>query len=211
MLDALTSIVQSALIWCESCPCHGSLPTERIPPHVRQAWLQCPLRGCRAPELASGGFMNVLRSLADTGAGQLLSTLPRDVDAAQRATLLNEFERGRAHLLLVFAVRLEHWRQPPWNVFACAHMDASVSRSAVRRAIAAQPTSLLVQELQSQEIVPEARSYAEDGSNLHELPNLVRFLSKLLFCPIAERRVEGDHAQAGYQSLSFHVPTYLPP
>ena len=47
-----------------------------------------------------------------TSAGELLTTLPRDVDLRE-SILLREFERGRAHLLFVLSMRLDFWRSLP--------------------------------------------------------------------------------------------------
>ena len=200
MLQSLTHIVQSALGWCESCVCHGSLPVNDRTKKLQQQWRACPLRACRAPELAAGGFMQLLRRLSSTSAGHLLASLPRDLHPPDRAALLSEFERGRSHLLFVLGLRLEHWRHPPWSVFGCGHIDPQISKDFLRRHLAIESSHSLIQELQEQQLAAQAQAYIDgDGqgdSSLARLPRLTRFMAKLLFCPVAERLVEGDHAQA---------------
>ena len=198
MLETLTSMIQSALAWCEECPCHSELPRQSMPASSCRKWAQCPMRSCRAPELAAGGFMDVLRRVANSSAGHLLTKLPRDVSPVERAALFREYERGKAHLLFVLALRLDHWRHPPWSAFACAHLDSSISRRAVRKCLTVRATDHLSRQLQSGGVCLEAVRYTEDAADLGDLPALSAFLTKLLFCPVAERRVEGDHAQADF-------------
>lgn len=144
--------------------------------------------------------MQLLRRISSTSAGHLLASLPRDLDPPDRATLLSEYERGRSHLLFVLGLRLDHWRHPPWSVFGCGHIDPQISKDFLRRHLAIQSSHSLIQELQEQQLAAQAQAYIDgDGqgdSSLTRLPRLTRFMAKLLFCPIAERLVEGDHAQA---------------
>ena len=51
-------------------------------------------------------------------------------------------------------------------------------------------------ELQAGDLRAEVDRYLGEGETLSALHLLQRFLAKLCFCPTAERKVEGDHAQA---------------
>ena len=197
MLKILTDVVQTAMHWSESCPCHWGLDRRIAKVNkLQKQWLSCPLKGCRGPELASGGFLEVLRDLAETSAGQLLTQLPRDVGPAERATLLQEFERGRAHLLFVLSMRLEHWRHEPWKAFACGHFEDTKRKEAFQECLSMRPSHPLLQELHQPAMADEARQYITGAQpSVHELPLLSSFMAKLAFCPTAERAVEGDHAQ----------------
>ena len=76
----------------------------------------CPMRGPRAPEVLSVHCLG--------------SCSPR-LSHEQRALLTSDFERGRAHLLFLVTLRLGHWGEAPWAVFAAAHADPDIARMAV--------------------------------------------------------------------------------
>ena len=201
MLRYLAQVIKSCLHWAETCPCHGKLPHKDFPAKVKDVWAHCPLRGCRAPELAALEFHNLVRELNNTSAAELLSNLPRDISPASRATILQEFERGRAHLVFVLNLRLDHWRHPPYCVFGCAHLLPAVSKRFLRRCLDMPRSSQLLAELQQSPVREQAEQYLE-GADIEGLPDLLHFLGKLRYCPTAERAVEGDHAQAGSESVS---------
>ena len=202
MLQHLTSIITAATTWAESCPCHYKLEKlgksqagKRL--NLKKQWSKCPLRGCRSAELASGGFLDVLRGLSETTAGHLLTALPRDISFAERGVILQEYERGRSHLLFVFSVRLEFWQHAPWCIFQCGHMNPEIQKEGLRKCLSLPATHPLLVELQAPELSAEARAYVEGAEeSLASLTLLSRFAAKLLCCPTAERAVEGDHAQA---------------
>ena len=155
------------------------------------------MRGCKAPELAAGEFETMLRDLHNTNASELLSSLPRDISQASRAFILQEFERGRAHLVFVLTLRLQHWRDAPYCVFGCAHLSPEVSKRHLRRCLDMDMphASPLLTQLQQSPVREQAEQYL-DGASIQQLPDLLHFLGMLRYCPIAERAVEGDHAQA---------------
>ena len=201
MLESLTKMVQAALSWTESCICHGDLNFAELPGDIRKQVATCPLRGCRAPELAAGDFMSVLRQVSSTSLAHFMTTLPRDIEAAVRASLVDEYQRGKSHLLFVLSLRLQHWRLPPWSVFGCAHLNPRISKEFIQRSLRVASRHPLVVELQTGDLALQAQQYL-DGVALGDLRLLSQFLGKLLFCPVAERLVEGDHAQAGLASFA---------
>ena len=154
------------------------------------------MRGCRAPELTNGQLQKTLRELSTTNASRLLASLQRDLSAESRALLLQEFELGELQLTFPLNMRLGHWRHPPWCVFGCAHHDPAVSKRFLNRCLNMQPNTQLVAELQQPELLAQIQRYLDEDETLSNLPDLAKFLGKLYFCPVAERAVEGDHAQA---------------
>ena len=196
MLESFAKVIQGCLAWIESCPCHHELPEKEFSSNIKATWKKCPLRGCRAPEVAHGEFQILLRRLGAACASELLTLLPRDIAAASRALLLQDFERGRAHLMFIVSLRLDHWRQQPWCVFGCAHHDPAKSKACLQRCLQLPASTSLVAELQAPHMRDQIEQYLNDAA-LATLPDLRSFLGKLYFAPIAERAVEGDHAQAG--------------
>ena len=201
MLSGLATMIQSCLTWIEACPCHAELPSKEFSATIKAGWKACAMRGCRAPELANGDFQRMLRDLSAATASQLLANLQRELSEESRAILLQDFERGRQQFLFVCNLRLDHWRHQPWCVFGCAHKDATISKRFLRQCSNLQPRTKLVTELQQPELQLQVQAYLNDEAELGTLPLLAKFLGKLYFCPIAERAVEGDHAQAGSQGF----------
>ena len=76
---------------------------------MAKVWQRCPLRGCRAPDLAAGDLFEELQSVLDIRSQRLLANLPATLGPEQRADLLQEFERARSHLCFTFTVKLSHW------------------------------------------------------------------------------------------------------
>lgn len=197
VLDRLFDIVRACLVWAEGCPCHENLSADalNVPAKAEEAWARCPLRGRRAPELANGDFFKLLDALCERESHNVLCEMPSDITESDRAELLVEFEKGRAHLVFTMTLKLSHWSEPPWLVFAAAHHKASVSRAAVARSLRAQCTHERYLKLQSSEIADEARQYISDAApDVFELPALASYLGELRFAYTAERLVEGSHA-----------------
>ncbi|CAJ1388602.1 unnamed protein product [Effrenium voratum] len=198
MFEHLALCIQAALTWAESCPCHGHLLrkpwAEHIGSRIKAAWEKCPLRSCRGPELATGDFGEVLEELTQISAAALLTSLPGDISGSSRAELLQEFDRGRAHLVFAVSLRLQHWGTAPWVIFGCAHSEADKSKRCLRLCLDTPSDHRLFAQLQSTPIKEEAEQCIA-GRPLCELGNLAVFLGKLFFCPISERPVEGEHAQ----------------
>ena len=87
--------------WCESCPCHGGVVYGhswylRTKQYMKMAGISaeaadnlqtCPLKGCRAPELACGVHMEVLdEAIGVGGAMQVMRDLPRNPGSCARAS-----------------------------------------------------------------------------------------------------------------------------
>ena len=194
MLESLAKVIHGCLTWIEGCPCHWELwdmNEPRFPPDVQAVWRACPLRGCRAPEIAEGAFQRLLLDLSNKRASELLTTLPRELSPESRALLLQEFERARSHLVFMVSLRLDHWRKPPWCVFGCAHPSAHISKRFLRSCLELPADTPLVQRMREQVL-----QFLDDEAGVDALPLLANFLGRLYFCPVAERAVEGDHAQA---------------
>ncbi|CAE7354391.1 unnamed protein product [Symbiodinium sp. CCMP2592] len=198
MLESLARVIQGCLTWIEGCPCHWELwdiKDLEFPKDVQAVWRACPVRGCRAPEIAEGALKRLLLDLSNKRASELLTTLPRELSPESRALLLQEFERARSHLVFIVNLRLDHLRKPPWCVFGCAHPSANVRKRFLRTCLQIPADTPLVAELQERSMREQVLQFLDDEADLDALPLLAKFLGRLYFCPVAERAVEGDHAQ----------------
>ena len=121
------------------------------------------------------------------------------------AAILREFGRARQHLQLTFAIKFLHWRQLPWVLLGIARPDRAIARACGERALLLSASAS--QDARSHLIVPllcppdspscaELRSFVYQHIGLEHQPLLQRMCGKFLSTPIAERRVESQHAAA---------------
>ena len=200
MLESLAVVLQKCLAWAEGCPCHSNLelPAGQASDTLRRLWFTCPLRGCRAPELAAGDFFEVFRKNFQQSSAALLLSLPRDLSSEDRMNLLHDFESAKNHLHFVFRLRLAFWFDLPWKVYGCAHPNPAVHKKFLEDCLNATCEEVascpLLQELHCESVKAEVNQYLLEGRELATSAKLCRFLARLCFCPTAERAVEGDHA-----------------
>lgn len=207
-VDHIMAVVRDCLLWAESCPCHFRFHHHCVPAKLRRGWQECPLRGRRLPELAAGDFGNIVRQLLDISGVDILMGLPSSITAAQKATLLWEFELGKAHLTFAFTLKLTAMQEPPRLLHALAHHSTLVARGAMRRCLSCESTHPLIAKLQG-ELREDAEAYLE-GADLQESPSLLDFISSLKFGFSVERQVEGEHAALhhGYSKARRHSEAY---
>ena len=120
-------------------------------------------------------------------------SLPSGHSDAQRNTLLQEFERGRAHLLYTFTLKVSCYTQPPLLLFGCAHYSHASSLGALNTCINSNLTHPQIVQLQTEPLASQVQEYV-DGTALGELPDLEMFIASLRFTFAVERRIEGGHA-----------------
>jgi hypothetical protein len=107
ILEAVLGIIRDIIEWGEGCPCHSRMDWEGIPNKVAQRWMACKHRGRRLAEIASGEFFDVFeKKLTHTAASGLSRKLPDSLLKEDRMRCLREFERGRAHLIFVFTLKI---------------------------------------------------------------------------------------------------------
>jgi hypothetical protein len=161
------------------------------------------MRGRRAPDMVMGAFWDEEDRLSATLAVDLLASFSRDLSGVERATLIQNYEHGLAHLRFVFALRLGHWHVDPWILFGIAHSNREIAVEAVQHCIASPCGHPKYRELQT-ELLEEAQRFI-DGDDLALLPGLQTFMAELRFAPTVERSIEGEHAQALLRSKNTHT------
>ena len=93
--------------------------------------LSCPARGCRAPELAAGVVWEDLDTAWTDGFCKLSVECSAFLTDVQWTTLIQEFERGKAHCVYVLTLKLQVWDELPWQLAILAHVDEDVARAGV--------------------------------------------------------------------------------
>ena len=210
VLNQLYELVRSAFRWSEGCPCHCHLDWKEVDVRRRRLWEECPLRGLRVPELCAGEFFKMFEGLQRSSAVALMQALPVDLRAADKSELLQNFERGRAHLYYTFTLKLAPFKVPPLLVCGAAHHSAAIARDALSRCLASSDTHPKIKELQSDPIRSEAVMFCDDSSELSELPHLQAFVTKLKFAFAVERKIEGGHAKVFRRGRpsSYHTEAF---
>ena len=225
MIDLLHSCVGRLTKWCESCPCHDWL---RVCDRVRRdhwprsivqleqcrdtlgygsgngdgAKFQCPMRGKRAPELARGAVLDIVRQIAQESRVALLET----VGALQESDLdniLQDYDVGRCCLEEIAKVKFGFWNHLPWVLASLADSCEEGARGQAIN-ILQQFSSMPQHEALHHRITwfwlgpgsalrGELQSFA-GGERLHHLPLLNKYVSEFWFIPTAERIQEAEHS-----------------
>ena len=211
MIDIVGSVLEQLARWAEGCPCHPvEAGVETAARHLRRRTLRerlgmdkCPLCSCKAFACAAGEalqFLDQLFVLANSTLLLLACMAPLDEES--RSCVMNDFAQAREHVLFYMRVKLGHWGQLPWLLFALAHPVEDVARSCMRRALALYEVSekthlhwwVLVL------LVPGSIGYAQmvqfvQGAPLNELLFLKQMAARFFFAMVSERWIEGRHAR----------------
>ena len=123
VICALTAEADAIGKWAEDCPCHSSLAAERAlvaaAPRTRKrarqsrgperiAAASCCLRGCRAPELATGAAMTLQSRLMRYQRGEIMDAVAKAPDN-QKNDILSTWNAGRAKLWGILIATYEHF------------------------------------------------------------------------------------------------------
>ena len=135
MFEVVCGLLRQHIRWAESCPCHDHLlQTHRedlqTEPDLLKQFLSCPMRGLRAPELSAGQFLDLLSSLWQVSAAEVLRVLPAAMEERDRKAIMQEFDRARAHLAFYFTVKLSHLQELPWKILQLGHRNEVVAQMA---------------------------------------------------------------------------------
>ena len=118
--------------WSEACPCHeqhlllylslSSKEKRSIPPPC-----ECAMRGCRAPELASGEAMDKLGMLARSTQPLLSTYLHEATSKEVAARLCTDWERSISFIMSVMIAKCHHWSELPYLLCALGHRSPEVA------------------------------------------------------------------------------------
>ena len=222
MLKTFSAIVLHLIHWVESCPCHWHLLTgasaHLLSKTDRHLLEQCPMRTRRAPELAQGDFLKELTSFSSHSGSEFLRKFPVDLEESQQASIIREFEHGRAYLTMVLMLKTAHFRSQPWSAAGLAYHDQERARevwSAFRARLDTDSGEAASLRRQLPQLVtPEVLRQGDNwycGADLDSCPDFAEAVSCLALIPIAERRVESQHArtQKGSKKSPHHSPAYM--
>ena len=129
---AVGLIMRRLSSWLESCPCHMK--------HVREAgkwrrapiaWKsvfpemgdnpQCPMAGCRAPELATGAVDEMMDIISGYCEADMVRKFPTGMTDEQRTMLIDDFGMARSYFIFAMRLKLDCWRRLPLCLAGLAH------------------------------------------------------------------------------------------
>jgi hypothetical protein len=125
-----------------------------------------------------------------------------DLDPPDRATVMEDFRRGREYINFHFQAKLSFWRALPWIIAILAHQDPDTTREGGRQALALADNMDRVEwhPVVEQMMAPGSRARAEyeafcfQNVPLAELPLLLLLVARFKFISVVERWVEALHA-----------------
>ena len=212
MLRRICSVLRKAIRWSEACPCHESLlygegyqnedsdDDEEIPAHIKEGANTCPLRGRRAPELATGDLLEFVNKIHTQVAVNVLMDMPATLDDEERKIIMQDYSRAKIHITSVLSLKMAHWRESPYFCFGIAHHNQSKAFSSYQRAMGLDGGHPLITTLQSENMARDRLLFESlEGrlplsEDISDAPTLRAFIAKLRVTPTAERAVEGTHA-----------------
>ena len=224
MVDLLGDMLARLELLAESCCCH--VPSAQVTAlargHTSCQDMElfrcegCPLRGRRAPELATGDFHVALHTLAEQSYQALLA-LGWQATQIELTRVLEDFVKARGFLTASLELKLGPWLQLPYLIAAVAHPQNSKARAGVRKACllydSAQPEAQHPFSnfcLQPGTLRRELEFFVAGGS-LDKLPAARALAARLRFAPVVERLVEGPHARVKRftQHARHHSAAYI--
>lgn len=189
--------------WAESCPCHWDLKDKAagvVPEQLLRLCEACPMRGLRAAELAAGHFNHVLQELCEVSSANLLLNMPERLSQGDRATILHDFESGRAHILFQISLKTCHWDAFPWVSFGAACQDGPTAQRIVEETLACGCQHSQVAHVHEPQMADQLREFLSDPAVLFHsqdpefLSHVRKWFARVRLVPIVERRIEGKHA-----------------
>jgi len=198
-LDRLAVFLRSCHEWAEGCRCH-TRPDED--PEGQVVKHDCPLRSMRTDGLASGEFFTRMSQLAEITHAELLQHMPQDVSDQTRTRIAREIMDGIHYLLFYFAIKLAHWTEPPWLLYATPSPVPFVRKRALRTLLDSTCDHFRVRQLQGEPLRQQAERhiagedmFTEEMIPVQSMLELICFIAQFLFAPSAERKGEGTHAK----------------
>ena len=127
--------------WCEDCPCHPDELLQATRWHRQKRYLTsagiegasgctgrkaskpCLAKGAKAPNVAAGEHLALLKHQLDNAVACVLRHLPRDVTNDERDELVLNMNAGRARAIKTFTTKTHYWFELPHFLAILAHRN----------------------------------------------------------------------------------------
>ena len=191
--------------WAEGCVCHSNLLQNGIR-------VDCQLKGCRAPELASGSAIRHLEQVFTRSRYKFISATA-SLTATARRDLLADWDFARSKIVSEIAIKLGHWQLLPHVLCGLGHWDPREAARCAERALLlwsrmtpgcshAMSRRFLDSNWSGLRNYPEEplRPFLEEvasGVPVQNIPHdgFRRWVASLSFIRVVERPVEGLHSR----------------
>lgn len=111
--------------WCEGCCCHEDMLVSSSSSRSPKLRIDCPLKCCRAPELACGAAIEQFqKSLADTQ-HQICEHLKGIPTVEEQQSLKLDWEKARGRIQAELELKGAHWGMLPHLLCGLGHHQAS--------------------------------------------------------------------------------------
>jgi len=167
MIDATSDNITFLMCLSTSCPCHWELEKflrssvgEKLPAPLRdRLWkivVSCPRKGRRGQDYSQGIIFTEFNWKTDMTSGELAMSLPGDLDATTRSSLMQEFYHGVNGLKFYLVLKFTHWQEKQWLLYrlGCPHRETKVA--ALRQLLDMPPCHARVAQIQREPIRSQA-------------------------------------------------------
>lgn len=221
----LHQIAKEFRSWCESCKCHFWMHKDSAGDVSNAAagyfdvhcdlglgdkfcGDTCPLAGMRASEFATsmeggGGGQHSLHQIRDQIYPELIR-MCNGLSEIDRASLLADFNLGRAQLAFNITSKLHYWDALPWKLVGLSHWSEGVSRRCAQKCLELFDNAVQEEAMHHRisweflapgcELRRQLQAFASGSQPLWTWPELHRRVLALTFINVAERRGEADHS-----------------
>ncbi|CAL1151620.1 unnamed protein product [Cladocopium goreaui] len=213
MVDGVQNILLNLERWLENCACHEHLFTTLSSKRQRKKrgqlfggavrFVDCPMRGKRAPELAAGKLEDTIAELSTAALNLFSDQMDFRITPADRAVLMQDFDFAKQHLHVVLVAKFGFWRQIPWRLAGLSHHWPSVARRIAQDCLEEFDASMSKPGMTLEHHHPlSVRFLSETGmrEDLQRFANggcmtdqLMFAVASLRFIPVVERCVEALH------------------
>lgn len=115
--------------WAEGCPCHDAELTAGIK-------VDCPMKHCRAPELACGQAMTGMDQQVQRLNNAMIPILKNSgISEREQQVLLLQAQKASAHVTSEIKVKFGHWTHLPHILCGLAHWNTEESLKVARRSL----------------------------------------------------------------------------
>lgn len=141
-----------------------------------------------------------LARLCDVSSANLVASMPAEISHADRLRIIDDFERGRAHVLMQMALKVSHWEAFPWFAYGAACQDVPKSKEILQETLDSDCGHPQVAKTREAHLRSELEEVLANPQKLFDcadprfLKHAREWLAIARMISIVERRVEGKHA-----------------
>ena len=209
------------MYWVLGCPCHSRKLRDRF--QLLLDTLDCPLRTCRAPDVAAGSFAKFNERLCEDARAAVVIIMQRnDLNPDMKARVMDEFTVGGEYVNVEFFIRITSgWQGLPLRALVAGHenievvidglVDCLMQFEAIRPDDYAQCAPITIQLFgRGSALREQTLCIVQRTRDIDDLPGMSRFRIAAQHTPVAEQSIERRHAltNAATRATPNHSTAY---